>query len=772
MFIYRLKPFVWRASLIGVRLFVFALFVFGTCNSQTVNLYISPDGNDFWSGRSPIAAKDANDGPYASLDRVQAEVRRLRAGMHGSTDSITVWLRGGTYYLACPLTFTTQDSGTVQGSVIYRNYGNEHPVIAGGTPVNSFQMDRGGIYEADLSAQGMVGTEFWQLFYKGKRQILARYPNYDPQNPVGGGWAYVAGKWCSMYASISAENSQSKRQLPVKSGDFHVWKHPQDGQVVIFARFNYWNDVVPVADADPHSRRLLLANDCSYAIRPGDRYYVQNVREELDVPGEWFLDRRTQVLYFWPPDPMTVNSVVLARLPHLVVFKPGTQNITVQGLTLTMCVGNVVEMDHSTNCQIKACTIQEAGGYSGDAVHIEGGVSNAVAGCDIHDVGRDGIYLNGGEQATLTPAHNRADNNVIFQVGRDYKQGVGVEVHGVGNRLSHNLIFHTPRFGILFSGNRHILEYNHIHHVNLETQDGGAIYTGGRDWLGSYGCVIRYNYIHDSAGFGQAEDGRWQSPAYAFGISLDDNAGGVDIIGNIITRCAAGLIYLHNGRDADIENNILVDCPATQVYYSGWLATGREWQAFLPEMLKAYAKVADQPAWRSWSRFPGSPAHGVLPDGSIMQGNVFSRNIQIYSAAAPAPWSGSYFSLDYMRHMLHADLDARLWTLENVSLSHFQSDSNLVWHDGLPLVIREERVEDTGRGPVHDLDWAGWQAQGFDRHSLVADPLFVHANRDDYHLAPGSPAERIGFQSIPVDQIGPYYSPERASWPVSAKAAN
>jgi len=88
-------------------------------------------------------------------------------------------------------------------------------------------------------------------------------------------------------------------------------------------------------------------------------------------------------------------------------------------------------------------------------------------------------------------------------MGEMYKQGVGISLTGVGNKATHNLIHDGPRMGIMFSGNNLLLEYNEIRHVNLETEDTGAVYTGGRDWISSRGSVIRYNYFHDILGYGQ-----------------------------------------------------------------------------------------------------------------------------------------------------------------------------------------------------------------------------------------------------------------------------
>jgi len=79
-----------------------------------------------------------------------------------------------------------------------------------------------------------------------------------------------------------------------------------------------------------------------------------------------------------------------------------------------------------------------------------------------------------------------------------------------------------------------------------------------------------------------------------------------------------------------------------------------------------------------------------------------------------------------------------------------------VWIDGVEM--HEAAVED---------EWTAWQSLGMDRHSLVADPLFVAPEKDDYRLKPASPAWKLGFQPIPVERIGCYRDPLRATWPLA-----
>jgi hypothetical protein len=278
--------------------------------------------------------------------------------------------------------------------------------------------------------------------------------------------------------------------------------------------------------------------------------------------------------------------------------------------------------------------------------------------------------------------------------------------------------------GIMFSGNNLVIEYNHMHHVNLETEDTGVVYTGGRDWISSRGTVIRYNYMHDSIGFGQ-ENGKWVSPHFSWGVYLDDNTGGVDVIGNIVVRAYRGLLHLHNGRDNLIENNIFVGGKLQQAEFNGWTATSHYWRDHFPTMVKGYDMVKDQPAWKNMRNISTSPADAVLPDGLIMTGNVFRRNI-VYST----------------------DPDAKLFGSRNLPIDHNQWDENVYG------------------GKLSKQEFDKWRAKGPDQHSLLTDPLFVNPEKDDYRLRPDSPALKLGFQAIPVEKIGPYQDPLRATWPI------
>lgn len=202
-------------------------------SASALDIYIAPDGHDSWSGRFAEPDAVGKDGPFATLERARDEIRKLKRenGLH---EPVTVHVRAETYFLDRTFKLTAEDSGTADAPVVYRGYGTERPLLVGGKPVAGFARHKDGILVADLAAQGLKGIGFRQLFLNGRRQILARYPNFDPQNPYAGGWAYVDGKPVEMYRE---QPGDSKRLLTYKAEDARPCARPEEGEVCIFTRY-------------------------------------------------------------------------------------------------------------------------------------------------------------------------------------------------------------------------------------------------------------------------------------------------------------------------------------------------------------------------------------------------------------------------------------------------------------------------------------------------------------------------------------------------------
>jgi hypothetical protein len=873
-----------------------ALFLSLTCSAFSADWYVAREGRDEWSGKLAAPNAEKTDGPFATLLRAR-DAARAEKGPR------TIHLRAGLYELPQGLSFDAQDSGTADAPVIWQAFEKEQPVLIGGRAITDWKPWKDGILQADVGAQGFKGIAFKQLLFSGQRQILARYPNFDPQNPYGGGWAYADGEMWPMYAEKDGED---KHTLLVKEQDWRNWAHPGNVEVFIFPRYNWWNNILRVKSADTEKRIITTVQDGSYAMRANDRYYFQGALEELDAPGEWYLDRQTATLYFQPPAAIE-SAPVYAPTTRDILKIESADYLVLRGLIFECAEGGAVVFTKTNHCRVIGCTVRNVGDLSGSGVSVNGGTDNGIVGCDISFTGSNGIALSGGDRPSLTEAQNFADNCYIHHVGVFYKQGVGVALSGVGQRVSHCLIHDTPRFGISFAGNSHVLEYNHLRHLALETEDVGATYCGGRDWISPRGTIIRYNFIHDVLGYGW--NGKWVSPYFAWGIYLDDNSGGVDVIGNIVARCGRSLIHGHSARDCRVENNVFIEGGLRQWEFNGWTTKHRFWTDHLPSMIKGYDSVVNEPAWRFLRGMQFRPEDIPDDEGRLMSGNVFRRNIMAWKnpeakalnvvafnadrnsfdhnlywhdglplktgvkksgkvigpnltpnpglseggpAELPKDWQwqirtpatkgavvdgederslridaafnpekkrdnypivvsreialkpgGSY----RLRAKLRTDRDAAKAALmvqfylgpKNGQPGHFWASSpteaklTSAWQDfefSFSIPARGERGFHEAMGnfrirldwaekegallarsiELHETEsldeWQSWQALGGDRQSIIADPKFLAPEADDYRLAPDSPAWALGFQSIPVEKIGPYSSDDRASWPI------
>jgi hypothetical protein len=700
-----------------------------TCQAETTVLYVSPTGDDSHTGRLAETNQAGTDGPFATLRRARDEIRQLKS-LDPATD-FRVRVCGGDHFLDDTLTLTDQDSGSLAHPICYEAVSDAVPRLIGGKQVSGFRHHNEHVLVADLAPDELPNADFFkQLFYEGERQVLARYPNFDPKHPYSGGWAYVAGEPIPMYQNIPDE---PRNQFTMKPQDLRLWARPTEGWVFVFPRYNWWNNWSRIKSLDRVSGGVVLERNASYPIRPNDRYYVYNLFEELDVAGEWYYDRRAAKLYFYPPDEMGFTGKVTIPTLSTLIRCEGARHVQFRGLSCEVSRGAAFELVKCEHVRIAGCTVRNVGTAG---IVIRSSQECGAVGCDIYSIGTTAVSLNGGDRETLSPGNNFADNNYIHHTGVFYKQGVGVGLSGVGNRASHNLIHDCPRFAIQISGNDQIIEWNHLRHLNLETCDTGATYSGGRDWISPRGTVIRYNYIHDIFGFGKEHHstGRWISPHYCWGIYLDDNSAEVKVYGNIVVRALRGLLHFHCARDNLVENNIFVDGLLQQIEMNGW----SDYSRFMDRMAPAYEKYSSLPAWK---KYPGLQAGGHPRDAIPMGGNRIRRNIIAYSAPAAKLYK-------YRRNVTRF-------------LDDFDCDHNLIWHHDEPILVDglSEDLPDTEQ-------WAAWREMGFDQHSIVADPLFVDAANDDYRLRPNSPAEQIGFEPIQMAEIGPYASSDRASWPI------
>ena len=680
--------------------------------------YVSTAGNDQWSGMLPDPS--GNDGPFATLQHARDAIRRLRE--NDVNTGFTVLVRGGIYRINETFSLGPEDSGTKSHPTVFMAYNNERPVLSGTKLITNFTSYKNKIFKADLKESSLGAHKFSQLFANGKRQILARFPNYVPSDPLGSGFLYVKDQ----------VEDGGKSKFKYEDGSVHDWGTLHSGNLFIYPGPNYWNDIISIAWIDYTNKIIYLASNTSYAIKSGNRYYFENLFEELDSPGEWYFDQREKELYFWPTDDLSLRNVNIPILKSIIEIRGNANGgapaayIRIEGFTIEGCEGTAV-MINGANNMVARNIILNAGTHG---VDVQGGTRNTVIGNDIYDVGCAGIVISGGDRKTMIPGENRAENNYIHHTGNINKYYSGIDCRGVGNIIAHNLVHSTPRIGISFDGNDHIIEYNHVHNVNCETKDSGIIYSCSRDWT-KKGNIIRFNYFHNSGGYGRNSAAEvWRSPFYTWGIYLDDFTSGTTVYGNIIADTYYGGINVHGGKDNIIENNILVEGLTEQARFDAIPASN----PMLPDMLRKLDKV-------HYQRYPQMSIIKDAEAGAVMSGNQFVRNIIYYT-----------------------DKHSRLYTVSKTfDASQNVFAQNTIYHTGQPLIAPYSEIPP-------DQQWRTWKERGFDKNSITADPLFKDVAKGNFDLLPNSPAIKMGFKPIPFNKIGPYSDRLRASWPIDKYA--
>ena len=574
--------------------FVVSAFGFAACASDFT---VAPNGSDANPGTEAQ--------PFATLERARDAVRERKALGPLPDGGVTVDVRGGAYQLGQPFELAEADSGTSNAPVVYRARPGEEVRLVGGRIVTGWtrvsdpavlarldEAARTNVWQADLKALGvsdlgrMQSDDSWtssspglEFFFNDQPMTLARWPNEGSvkigELKVQDGHV-IHGQKGSKVGTFTYEGDRPKR-----------WACEKDVMLHGYWFWDWADQRYRVASIDTEQRVITLPAKPQHAFgfRKGQWYYAFNLLCELDRPGEWFLDRESGVLYFWPPvaDPAAGKAIV-SVLPGLVKTEKACF-VTLRGFTLEGCRGTAVTVSGGSDCQVLGCVIRNVGGNAVSA----SGLRHRVAGCDIYQTAKGGIGLTGGDRKTLTPGGLVAENNHIHHYSR-WKPVycAGIRLDGVGNRAAHNLIHDAPHMAIGFSGNGHVIEFNELHHVVTHSNDAGAMYCG-RDWA-ARGHEIRYNYLHDISGY---ED------KGCVGIYLDDQFSSAHIFGNVfykVTRAA----FIGGGDDTVIENNIFVACnPAVHIDARG-LGWQSEFHATLAKQLEALP-FREEP-WRS--RYP------------------------------------------------------------------------------------------------------------------------------------------------------------------------
>lgn len=655
--------------------------------------YVAPNGNDNWSGKlaAPNAAK--TDGPLASLPAAQAKVRAALAT--GASGPLTVIFKGGTYRLTEPLIFTGRDSGTAQTPVIYAAAPGEKPVFSGGTPVTGWKKGEGNLWVCDIPAVKSGQWYFNQLFVNGKRAVRARTPNE--------GYLYMDGTIKPLTGDRSKLGPETKEGLRFKPGEMRKWAELDDVNVLVYHAWTssrHW-----IRDLDEKENIVLFKAPSGWPIGYWDkagRYFVENLKEALDTPGEWYLSRAEGRLYYWPRagEDMTKATVIAPRLQHLLELKGEAalgltvDHLTFRGLSFQhaewvhdptkMADGQAsvhttaaVVGDGVRDCTFDHCEIAHVGEYA--LILGDGCKRNNVVHCEIHDLGGGGVRIG----TTNLPAdverqasYNTIDNCLIYDGGHVWEAGIGVWI----GRSSYNNVTHNEICDLKYSGcsvgwswgyapttaHHNVFEYNHIHHIGQGVlSDMGGIYSLGI----SPGTVERFNRIHDIYSYSY---GGW-------GLYTDEGSSDMILENNIVFNTKTGGFHQHYGQRNVIRNNFF----------------GRSMEADI------ISQRTD------------------LGNDLVFEGNIVSVD-------NGTPLGG------------------------NLTPDRFTLRRNVYW--------------DTAGNELdfYGETFAEWQAKGKDEGSIVANPWKAP---DVLDFSPDGPVAKIGFKPFDMSPCGLYGEPEWVNKP-------
>ncbi len=716
-------------------------------NSTEADFYVSPSGSDDNDGKTVGTA-------FATLMKARDAVREFKAVIDSPPRDITVLIRGGTYHIDETVTFTPTDSGFDGYDVIYRNYPGETPVIDAGKALTGWQLYKDGIYKTAydgenfrvLSENGKVGTiaqapDKGIYFNVSENQI--KFTNHLDVNT-----SFVYDE-TALFASLTGSKTLEAFAFPGGVG----------------GEWNWFSGYYPLTSIDTASSTAYFTREsgsCGYVMGGGSRFYLLNDLALLDKEGEFYCDTANGYVYYKPYDTANLanGTVSAALLKNAVSFEGNAygnrvENIILGGLTLrntdTQRNGNsgLIELTNSHNITVSDCRISGAGCHGVYALGYNDSIT--VTGCVIGECGHTGVQIEG-TAFYRSSYHHLITNNLVYETGLSVGHGAGVQIMATDSSvISHNRIDGTPRYAISIKGQRpepgmtvwpqgpdtpgvivpagsedqymqsydNIIEYNDITNAMVDTQDGGTI----EMWSSGLNNIVRNNVIHDCIA---------HLTSYGFGVYIDDFNPSTIVTGNLIynmthtvntgrNREAAieGVIYMKHINGV-CSNNIIAFCQSkAAVTFADYGEEEPVGNSTAQHNIVYECKDTNS----AFKLFGFIPLPGLHYPSYAKYLNITTNDGKFKDALA--------FSDDNIYFNTKAETE------------YFKMLTN--------LSVRRDlfRLSD-----IHNAGIGLMRLNGYEKHSIIADPMFTDAANLDFSFAAGSPAPAMGIKAIDSANAG------------------
>ena len=586
--------------------------------------------------------------PGDSLVAVRNAVRDLPASnrVHG----VEIVLAPGRYPISETLAFTAADSGTNGLPVVWRSDRTGPTVLCDGTvlPVNAFKpannprldgIAAGHVLVADLAPYKISywsartrefrqPTPLPEVFIDGQRLTPAQWPNGNQWTTIS---KFIDKGTQDNDGSVSQGLGVSRKgpKPAAKGGIFAYegdrpsrWTQAPELWLHGFWCFDWYDSVIPVASINTTSNTIAFAVQHTYGVRAGNpsprRWKAIHLLEELDVPGEYFVDREAQKLYLWPIRPLVEGRtrIVITSQSRSLLNVNQAHDLVFSDLIFEECWGDGAVVNDSARIAFEGCLFQN---LRCKALNFARCQDCRVTTCNIFDTGSGGIALSGGNRKTLTPGHNVVEDTLI----RDFSKhcltyASAIHVSGVGNIVRHCEISGAPHMALGVYGNDNVFEYNVISNVCMSSDDAAAFYKGRNP--SCRGNVLRYNFwseIGSPRGHGNAA------------VYFDDGDCGDTVFGNVFYKCGEpgfggfGTVFSHGGHSNLVDNCLFIACkrplgssPWNQKRWADFLQSPLEqtrllkevcvtdsvWTAHYPAIQSLFAPEEDESRWNLATR--------------------------------------------------------------------------------------------------------------------------------------------------------------------------
>ncbi|MBE5039706.1 right-handed parallel beta-helix repeat-containing protein [Ructibacterium gallinarum] len=533
---------------------------------EEVILYVSPNGSDAGDG--------SYENPLATLNGARQRVQQIKRSI--KQGRIIVSFLEGEYSFHQTVKFSREDSGTEKVSIIYRAEPGQTVSFTGSKPVDSSAFTpvtdpairvrlrpevRDRVGQLDLKQQGISNIEAYmrqpgfnyatigiaKLYLDNQEQVLSRWPNE--------GYALIEEVSQSGNMMYTAESIVSNAKPIVFQGGYRAenWKQAKDAIIEGYFMWDWAYEQLYMDYVTDNNAIVTRDSITNFGIAPGKRFAVFNLLEEIDAPGEFYIDRENLILYYYPPYPITNQMKMdISVLTDDMVYANELSYVGFERIRFEKTRGVAVNLSDCDHISFWGCTFENIGKEAIDVIGNEIDIQS----CDFFYIGDYAINMDGGDRNTLTPSNNAIENCHFYKFSNSRKTYSGaVSLRGAGHTVQHNLMHDSPHQAIWFEGNDHKIQYNEIYDVLKETIDAGAIYAG-RDY-GSRGNEVAFNYIHD-LDYSMIARGTQSGYLDDVAIYMDDMFSGTSIHHNVIQHVARGML-LGGGRDMTVYNNIIID---------------------------------------------------------------------------------------------------------------------------------------------------------------------------------------------------------------------